>query len=461
MVTLAALQKLQAFRSKLYGCCTRRRDARFELVDALLTADSIPSLAYLSLEPVHRRGWGSTYAALATGRWDAEALRTLLARHQLAGGQPIYAVDVSTWPRCDAEASPERGFYYHPSRHSAGQPIVAAWAYQWIAQLGFARNSWTAPVDARRLRPCDNANQVAVTQVRALLQRLPAGQAPLFVFDAGYDPVQLGQGLAGTGAAILVRLRAGRCFYADPPPAAPGRVGRPRRHGAKLDTDDPSSWPAPTAVHASADGQFGTVVVAAWEGLHPKPQLHPTRGTKQPRPIVRGTLVRVQVSRIPARTRPPKVLWLWWQGPGTPDLEVLWRAYVRRFDLEIVCTQVTKPCLGAAWCGGDHVADLHVAVGDHHPVDQQLHQLAALLEAGLVKARSQLVQHLGHGLSDRAHLSQPLTLSGDLSLACQQVRLLAGKALVLPLEAGQVDHLGQVGLQQPLPLAGHARPDAV
>jgi hypothetical protein len=29
------------------------------------------------------------------------------------------------WDRCDAECSPERGFYYHPSRHSAGQPIVA------------------------------------------------------------------------------------------------------------------------------------------------------------------------------------------------------------------------------------------------------------------------------------------------------------------------------------------------
>ena len=261
MVTSAALQELQAFRSKLYGCCTRRRDALFELVDALLTADSIPSLAYLSLEPIHRRGWGSTYAALATGQMYAEALQTLLA-HQLPGGQPIYAVDVSTWPRCDAEASPERGFYYHPSRHSAGQPIVAGWAYQWIAQLGFARDSWTAPVDARRLRPRDNANQVAVAQVRALLQRLPASQAPLFVFDAGYDPVQLGQGLAGTGAAILVRLRAGRCFYADPPPVPPGRVGRPRRHGAKLDTNDPTSWPAPTVVHVSDDGQFGTVTGA-------------------------------------------------------------------------------------------------------------------------------------------------------------------------------------------------------
>jgi hypothetical protein len=122
MVTSAALQELQAFRSKLYGCCTRRRDALFELVDALLTAGTIPSLAYLSLEPIHRRGWGSTYAALAAGQVDAQALRTLLASRQLAGGQPIFAVDVSTWPRCDAEASPARGFYYHPSRHSAGQP---------------------------------------------------------------------------------------------------------------------------------------------------------------------------------------------------------------------------------------------------------------------------------------------------------------------------------------------------
>jgi hypothetical protein len=39
--------------------------------------------------------------------------------------------------------------------------------------------------------------------------------------------------------------------------------------------------------------------------------------------------VRVQVERIPAKTRPPKVLWLWWAGPGTPDLDLVWRAYIR------------------------------------------------------------------------------------------------------------------------------------
>jgi len=69
-------------------------------------------------------------------------------------------------------------------------------------------------------------------------------------------------------------------------------------------------------------------------GLHPKQQAHATRGSRRPRPIVRGTLVRVEVGRLPNRPYRPKVLWLWWHGPGAPDLDVLWRAYVRRFDLE-------------------------------------------------------------------------------------------------------------------------------
>jgi DDE superfamily endonuclease len=116
-------------------------------------------------------------------------------------------VDVTTWPRCDAECSPERGYYYyHPSRHSAGQPIVAGWAYQWICQLSFDRDSWTAPVDARRLHPLDDTDQQAAAQVRALVERLPAGRAvPLFVFDGGYDSAQLTLDLAEAPVAVLAQ----------------------------------------------------------------------------------------------------------------------------------------------------------------------------------------------------------------------------------------------------------------
>src|SRR5829696_5936662 len=456
------LARLGGFRAELHACFTRRADALFELGDALLCAPAVPSLPHLSLEPVHRRGWGSADAALACGRIEVERLRDLLASSLPPADPMVFAVDVTTWPRCDAECSPERGYYYHPSRHSAGQPIIAGWAFQWIAQVSFDRDSWTAPVDAARLHPLDDTDQQAARQIRALLARLPAGEAvPLFVFDGGYDSAQLTLDLAQQRATVLVRLRSDRCFYADPPPAARSpKGGRPRRHGAKFAFADPATWPTPTATLTCQDDQYGTVTVQAWAGLHPKQQRHPGHGTRGPRPIVRGTIIRVQVERVPARTRPPKVLWLWWSGPGELDLDLAWRAYVRRFDLEIVCTQVTKPRLGAAGRGRDHIADLHLAVGDHHPVDQQLHQLAALLEVGLAQTHAQLLQHPSHGLGDAADLDQPLTLGGDLPLACQQVGLLPGKGPVLALEGVQVDHLGQVGVQQPLPLAGHAGPHA-
>ena len=331
-----SLDVLRTFRDSLYECFERRADALFELTDAILTAGVLPSPVHLSLQASHRRGWGSLYAALRRGRIEEEAVRKLVVHHPLLQERPtapVYAVDVSVWSRCDAEASPERGYYYHPSRHSAGQPIVAGWAYQWIAQLGFARESWIAPVDARRVHPLENSNEIAVGQVKRLLGLLPEQEGlPLFVFDAGYDPVQLQQGLQGGYAQMLVRLRAGRCFYADPPP--PKRTGRPPRHGPKLDTKDPKTWPIPTAEHRCEDQGYGSVRVRAWSGVHPKTQDHPTRGTRGPRPIVRGTLVLVEVTHLPRPTREPRMLWLWWHGPGKPNLDLLWRAYVRRFDLE-------------------------------------------------------------------------------------------------------------------------------
>jgi hypothetical protein len=148
------LEDLRAFRDSFYRCLGRRSDALFELTDALLTAGTVPSPVHLSLAPAHRRGWGSLYAALSRGRIDEGSLRSLLARHPSAGDgdRPgVYAVDVSVWSRSDAEASPGRGYYYHPSRHSAGQPIVAGWAYQLVAGLSFERDSWVTPLDARRV----------------------------------------------------------------------------------------------------------------------------------------------------------------------------------------------------------------------------------------------------------------------------------------------------------------------
>lgn len=284
---------LDEFRRNLYAVMRRRADALFELTDAILTAGHVPSPPHLSLATVHRREWGSLYAALSKGRIDSEAVRELLASNDLgAKGTPVYAVDVSPWPRCDAETSPRRGYLYHPSRHSAGQPIVAGWAYQLIARLGFERDSWVTPVDAWRVEPQEVTGKVAAKQVRDLLGRLPNGEAaPLFVFDAGYDPVRLQLELGECATQILVRLNSGRVFYFDPELPSQRPVGRPFRHGKKFDCKDPKTWPDPTCEHRCLTEDYGSVRVRAWLGLHPKTRRAKERYGSESATVVKGTVV--------------------------------------------------------------------------------------------------------------------------------------------------------------------------
>jgi hypothetical protein len=219
----------------------------------------------------------------------------------------------------------------------AGQPIVAGWAYQLVARLGFECDSWVTPVDARRVEPKEDANRVAAEQVRALLSRLPnRNDVLLFVFDAGYDPVQLQLELQEDSAQILVRLNSGRAFYFDPEPPSKQPVGRPLRHGKKFDLKDSETWPEPTHEHHCLTDAYGSVRVRAWSGLHPKTRKAKERYGSESACVVKGTLVLVEVGRLPQgeRRRKPKALWLWWNGPGKPDLDLLWKSYCRRFSLE-------------------------------------------------------------------------------------------------------------------------------
>ena len=165
MIDAATFNTLREFRARVYDRFDARRDALFELLDAATVAGLVPSLAYLSLPPVHRRRWGSLYDALAAGDMDAPALRELVARYPLDDGQPIYALDTSIWPRDDAETSPGRGYYHSSSRQSAGQPIVTGWSYAWLAQLSFTHDSWTAPLDVQRVPAGGNAHAVAAAQI--------------------------------------------------------------------------------------------------------------------------------------------------------------------------------------------------------------------------------------------------------------------------------------------------------
>ena len=60
-----AISQLKQFRQELYEAFDHRADALMELLDALSSTPQARSVAELSLSPFFRRGYGSTYDAIA------------------------------------------------------------------------------------------------------------------------------------------------------------------------------------------------------------------------------------------------------------------------------------------------------------------------------------------------------------------------------------------------------------
>lgn len=151
------IAELQDFRAELYACLTGRGDALFELADAVLCADGpVRTLVDLALAPEHRRGHGALYGGPYKGRIDVERLRRAVAGMPLpkaADGRIVLAVDVSPWLRPDAATCPDRSFCHTYRRGTAKHQMMLGCPYSVVAALETGRTSWTALLDAIRLKP--------------------------------------------------------------------------------------------------------------------------------------------------------------------------------------------------------------------------------------------------------------------------------------------------------------------
>ena len=338
---------LSRFRLGFYRCLTARRDELCELADAVLCAGGpVRSLAALSLSPEHRRGHGALYDAVNHGRIDIARLRRSVAGLPLpraADGRLVLAADVSNWLRPGAVTSPERLFCHVYGRGKGQAQMIPGWPYSVIAALEPGRTSWTAVLDAVRLGPDDDETAVTAAQVREVVARLIAAghwragdPAILVVFDAGYDVTRLSFLLADVPVELLGRLRSDRVMQLPAPPRQPGTMGRPRKHGGGIALAEPATWPAPQVTTSKLTSRYGMAVTAAWDRVHPR-LTHRAAwlGHDGDLPVIEGTLIRLQVDHLPG-DRDPKPVWLWCSATGATagDVDKLWQAFLRRFDLE-------------------------------------------------------------------------------------------------------------------------------
>lgn len=339
--------RLAGFRQEFYRCLTARADELFELTDALLCADgAVKSLVDLTLLPEHRRGHGSMYDGLNSGRIEVDRLRRCLAGltvPRAAGGRIVLAVDVSPWLRPDAATSAQRLFCHVYGRGKNQAQMIPGWPYSFVAVLEPGRTSWTAMLDAVRLGPADDATAVTAQQLRDVMARLidagqwqPGDPDILIVCDAGYDVTRLAFVLADLPVELLGRLRSDRVLQLPAPARLPATVGRPPKHGGEFALARPATWPSPRTSTITQTTRYGAATATSWDRLHPRL----TRRTcwlehTGELPVIEGTLIRLQVERLPG-DRDPKPVWLWSSrlGIAPSDVDRLWQAFLRRFDLE-------------------------------------------------------------------------------------------------------------------------------
>ena len=340
------LSTLSRFRSEFHTALTKRPDAIFEVCEALVCSPNpVHHLAQLSLEPEHRRGHGSAYAALNQGGIDQDRLRSSLARLPLPRfhGRLVLACDVSPWLRPDAWTSPDRSWCHTYGRGTGQSEMVPGWPYQVIVALEEGSTSWTAPLDVARLPPGTDETTFTAHQLRQVITRLiraghhQQGEPDIVVVvDAGYDSPRLAYLLADLPVQVVGRLRSDRVLYGPAQNLPPSATGRPAKHGVPLRMGAPDTWPVPATVSTTPTRRYGSAIARSWDRMHPR-LTHRSAWADHPGelPVIEGTLVLLEVGALPSR-RAPKPLWLWSSNTGMAlsAVDQVWWAYLRRFDIE-------------------------------------------------------------------------------------------------------------------------------
>ncbi|MEV0488979.1 transposase [Streptomyces atratus] len=242
----------------------------------MLCADGpVRSLVEVSLVGEHRRGHGGLHDALPPGRVLSPGCDGLWRRCRCRGRRTagFLAADLTCWLRPSAHTSPQRILCHTYGRGKDQHIPVPGWPYSVICALETGRSSWTAPLDALRLTPGDDAATVTAGQMRELVERLmAAGQWKdgdleiLIVVDAGYDVPRLAFLLKDLPVQVLGRMRSDRFLRRAVPARESGVRGRPPRHGGEFVFGDPATWGTPDEQTVTEARLYGAAVARVGAG---------------------------------------------------------------------------------------------------------------------------------------------------------------------------------------------------
>jgi len=155
---------LKQFRQSAYMLLGKGKDAVCDLIDAVLTTHE-SNFVELSLSPVFRRKWSSTYAALRDSRPPRRKLMKLYIEQMPTEGRPLLAGDHTGWPRPEAVTLKDRTIEHQPTQIAGNKPIALGHGFStaWIPE---AQGSWALPLRHERITSFETPISRAAFQLK-------------------------------------------------------------------------------------------------------------------------------------------------------------------------------------------------------------------------------------------------------------------------------------------------------
>jgi len=214
------------------------------MVGAVLAQGGQVTRAILALTP--RRGWQAYRWMLARGRFRLLGLVAALCgivRRETGGSRRFAVIDDTLAPRCSARA-PGAAVRFDHARKTNRPAFLLCQAFVTLCAVVPCRDRpRSVPIVTGLCRGVGHAGKIALakTLLRAIGDRL--GSLCLLL-DTWYMRGSVIRAAMRYGHAVVGRVRRDTALFELPPPRAPGRRGRPRLYGAKLDAEAVALLPA-------------------------------------------------------------------------------------------------------------------------------------------------------------------------------------------------------------------------
>lgn len=288
---------LGGFRQQVYHFLDHRKDAFFELIDAVIQTASARSFAELSLASAFNRQWPSVYKALEEVTYDEQALNELCLEAVPTAQVAHFAIDVTGIRRMRSPTLKERLYYHGAAREVAGRGLLIGLPYSILAWESRRGSSFSPPVNIQRLKPDQKATAVAADQVLWLGLYAPWQLEWRAALDGAYGNEKFFAPLEGKAVQVVARTRCDSVLVRLATPDQYCGKGRRPIFGPDFRCLDEQTWGPPDEEVSFEDSKHGQVQLQLWRGLG----LHKKGG------LIPLELIRSRIHT--QREQPPEAHW--------------------------------------------------------------------------------------------------------------------------------------------------------